>query len=165
MYLEWKYTIIANRKICLIFNDFFKKLPKFRLACIMCCRTNSFCCAHNMQKGIIIAGVIDILLLIALTVFNIVLQNNYFSLWFVVVVIADVLLIIGSMKSVSGLLMAWMVVGMINIVLLFIGWIGMAVYGIMTVFVSTVCNTDFTQIQQSFNDQNLNFDISSINNQ
>ena len=67
----------------------------------MCCRTNSFCCTHNMQKGIIIAGVIDILLLIALIVVNIVLQKNcttftYLPLWFVLVVIADVLLIIGN---------------------------------------------------------------------
>ena len=134
----------------------------------MCCRTNSFCCTRDMQKGIIIAGVIDILLLIALIVVNIVLQKNYLSLWFVVVVIADVLLIIGSKKSIDGLLMIWMVVGMINIVLLFISWIGMGAYGKMTVFVSTVCNTDFQQFNldtQTFNDPNQNFDLLSTNNQ
>ena len=134
----------------------------------MCCRTNSFCCTHNMQKGIIIAGVIDILLLIALIVVNIVLMKNYLSLWFVVVIIADLLLIIGSKKSMGGLLMTWMIVGMINIVFLFIGWIGMPVYGFLAVFVSKACKIDFQQINfdiQNFNDPNQNFDISSINSQ
>ena len=134
----------------------------------MCCRTDSFCCTHNIKKGIIIAGVIDILLLIVLITVNILLIRNWLSIWFVAVIIADVLLIIGSKKSISGLLMAWMVVGMINIVLLFIGWIGWTAYGIIAVFVSAVCNTDFQQISfdiQNFNDPNQNFDISSINSQ
>ena len=107
----------------------------------MCCRTNSFCCCgKDMRKGIIIAGVIDVILLIALTSVNIAIQGNYFSLWFAVVFIGDVLLIIGAIKKMSGLLMVWMIVGMINIVLLFIAWIALPVWGYITVFATTVCN-------------------------
>ena len=94
-----------------------------------------------MKKGITIAGVIDVILLIILIAVNIALQKNYFSLWFVVVIIADLFLIIGSKKSNPGFLMVWMITGMINIVLLFIAWIGYAAYGVLAVFVATVCNS------------------------
>ena len=95
----------------------------------------------DMKKGITIAGAIDVILLIVLIAVNIALQNNYFSLWFVVVIIADLFLIIGSKKSNAGFLMVWMIIGIINIVLLFIAWIGYAAYGVLTVFVATVCNS------------------------
>ena len=109
----------------------------------MCCRTNSFCCCGNdMRKGIMIAGIVDLILLIALTAVNIALQGNYLSLWFVIVIIGDVLLIIGSKENMSGLLMVWMIIGMINIVFLFIAWIALPVWGFITVFVTAVCNDE-----------------------
>ena len=125
----------------------------------MCCKTDSFCCTDDMKKGIIYAGFIDVILLITLVVVNIVLQQNYFSLWFVVVIIADLLLIIGSYKSATGLLMVWMVIGMINIVLLFLGWIGYALYGLLVVFVATVCNPDFHQNFNHLEDHHHNLDV------
>ena len=66
---------------------------------------------------------------------------GYFSLWFVAVIIADLLLIIGTKKSITGLLLVWMIAAMVNIVLLFIAWIGYAAYGVLAVFVATVCNS------------------------
>ena len=107
----------------------------------MCCRTNSFCCTHDLRKGIMIAGIVDIIILLILLALNIGLQGNYLSLWFVVVIIADILLVIGSNGNKSGLLMFWMIIGMINIVFLFIGWIGIPIYGFVTVFATAVCNT------------------------
>ena len=118
----------------------------------MCCRTNSFCCCgKDTRKGIIIAGIIDVILLIALTSVNIAIQGNYISLWFAVVIIGDVLLIIGGMKNISGLLMVWMIVGMINIVLLFIAWIALPVWGYITVFATTVCNQQDVDCQGTEN--------------
>ena len=105
-----------------------------------------------MQGGIITAGTVDILLLITLITVNIVLMSNYFSVWFVIAIIADVLLIIGCKKRIISLLMAWMFIGMINVALLFMCWIVIAVYGIKTVYVIFVC-LDFIS---SINSQILN---------
>ena len=105
-----------------------------------------------MQGGIITAGTVDILLLITLITVNIVLMSNYFSVWFVIAIIADVLLIIGCKKRIRSLLMAWMFIGMINVALLFMCWIVIAVYGIKTVYVIFVC-LDFIS---SINSQILN---------
>ena len=115
----------------------------------MCCRTISFCCTNDMRKGIMIAGIIDVALLLAIIIINIVMQSNYVSLWFVVVIIADILLIIGAMNANTGLLMVWMIIGMINTVFLFIGWLALPIYGVFVIFVTAVCNGN--DIQTSLN--------------
>ena len=89
-----------------------------------------------------IAGIIDIILLIILMALNIFLSANFLSLWFVVVLIADILLVIGAIGNISGLLMTWMIIGMINIVFLFIGWLALPIYGFVAVFVTAACNSD-----------------------
>ena len=107
----------------------------------MCCLTNSFCCTHDLRKGITIAGIIDIILLLIIIVLNISFQRNYLSLWFLVVIIADILLVIGANGNKSSLLMFWLIIEMINIVFLFIGWIGIPIYRFVTVFATDFCNT------------------------
>ena len=106
----------------------------------MCCQTDSFCCSGDQRKGIMIAGIIDVALLLALLIMNIVMGSNYAALWFVLVIIADVLLVIGAMKANAGLMMFWVIIGMINIVFLFISWIALPVYAVIVIFVSSVCN-------------------------
>ena len=116
----------------------------------MCCQTNSIqlCCSNDLHKGITIAGIIDVILLTALIAINMTLKNyfgdaqeiGYFSLWFVVVIIADLLLIIGTKKSITGLLLVWMIAAMVNIVLLFICWIPYLLYGFLIVFAGAVCS-------------------------
>ena len=118
----------------------------------MCCQTNSkqFCGSNDLHKGITIAGIIDVILLAALIAINMTLKKNdlvyahyigYFSLWFVVVIIADLLLIIGTKKSITGLLVVWMVVAILNIVFLFICWIPYyyAIFGVLIVFSNFDC--------------------------
>ena len=107
----------------------------------MCCRTIFFCCTHDLRKRIIIAEIIDIILLRVLMALNIVLQGDYLLLLFLVVIIADILLVIGSYGNTSGLLMFWMIIGMINIVFLFIGWIGIPIYGFVAVFATALCKS------------------------
>ena len=132
----------------------------------MCCRTNSICCIHDMQAGIITAGMVDILLLITLITVNIVLMSNYFSVWFVIAIIADVLLIIGCKKRIRALLMAWMFIGMINIAILFMCWIVIAVYGIKTVYVIFVCLDFISLINTQFLKAPYNYlDFFSISRQ
>ena len=110
---------------------------------IMCCRTNSFYCTHDMRKGIIFAGVIDVILLITLVVLNIILLTNYLSLLFLIIIVADILLIIGAIADIAGLLLVWMVFGMINIVILFIGWIALPIWGFLIAsFVTAVCTEE-----------------------
>ena len=100
-----------------------------------------------MRKGIIICRCIDVILLIALIVVNIVLQRNYLSLLFLLIVIADVILIVGITNNISGLLLAWMVIGMINIVLLFTAWIALPVWGFLAApFVTAVCTEESVTI-------------------
>ena len=109
----------------------------------MCCRTNSFYCTHDMRKGIIFAGVIDVILLITLVVLNIILLTNYLSLLFLIIIVADILLIIGAIADIAGLLLVWMVFGMINIVILFIGWIALPIWGFLIAsFVTAVCTEE-----------------------
>ena len=88
-----------------------------------------------------IAGIIDIILLLIIIVLNISFQRNYLSLWFLVVIIADILLVIGANGNKSSLLMFWLIIEMINIVFLFIGWIGIPIYRFVTVFATDFCNT------------------------
>ena len=107
----------------------------------MCCRTNSYCCTHDMRKGIMIAGIIDLILLVIILIFNVAVTKNLLALWFVIVIVADVLLIIGSMNANSGLLMVWMIIEMINIVFLFIGWLAMPIYAFVVIFAASVCNS------------------------
>ena len=106
----------------------------------MCCRTNSFCCTHDLRKGIMIAGIVDIILLLILIALNIGLQFGFASLWFLVIIIADILLVIGANGNISGLMMVWMIIGMINIVFLFIGWIALPVWGAVAIFATAACN-------------------------
>ena len=106
----------------------------------MCCRINRFCFTHDMRKGIMIAGIIDVILLLVLVIINIAMASNFLSLWFVIVIIADILLIIGAMNANAGLLMVWMIIGMINIVFLFIGWLGMPIYAFVVILATAVCN-------------------------
>ena len=116
----------------------------------MCCQTGpiQICCSNDLRKGITIAGIIDVILLAALIAVNLALKHNlnanhdlgYFSLWFVVVIIADLLLIIGSRKSITGLLLVWMIAAMVNIVLLFICWIPIVCYGALVVFAGAICS-------------------------
>ena len=118
----------------------------------MCCQTNSiqFCCSNNLHKGITIAGIIDVILLTALIAINMALKDyfghahyiGYFSLWFVVVIIADLLLIIGTMKRITGLLLVWMIAAMVNIILLFICWIPYLLYGVLIVFAGAICSSE-----------------------
>ena len=119
-----------------------------------------------MQAGIITAGMVDILLLITLITVNIVLMSNYFSVWFVIAIIADVLLIIGCKKRIRALLMAWMFIGMINIAILFMCWIVIAVYGIKTVYVIFVCLDFISLINAQFLKAPYNYlDFFSISRQ
>jgi len=76
-----------------------------------------------MRKGIMAAAIVDIFILLLISVLNIALIGNYGAVWFFVIILADVLLLIGAMQSNTGLMMAWMVLGMIHIVFMFIGWI------------------------------------------
>ena len=76
-----------------------------------------------MRTGIMIAGSIDALLLLTLCIVNVVMVGNYPVLYMVVVIIADILLVLGSMSDSPVLLILWLIIGMIHIVLLFITWI------------------------------------------
>ena len=75
-----------------------------------------------------------------LIIVNIVVTYNYLSLWFLLVIIADILLIIGAMNSIMGLLMVWMIIGMINIVFLFIAWLALPIYGAIAIFATSLCS-------------------------
>jgi len=89
-----------------------------------------------------IAGIIDLILLLIIVIFNVAVTKNLLALWFVIVIVADVLLIIGSMNANSGLLMVWMIIEMINIVFLFIGWLAMPIYAFVVIFATSVCNSN-----------------------
>ena len=89
-----------------------------------------------------IAGIIDLILLVIILIFNVAVTKNLLALWFVIVIVADVLLIIGSMNANSGLLMVWMIIEMINIVFLFIGWLAMPIYAFVVIFATSVCNSN-----------------------
>ena len=101
----------------------------------MCCSTDSFFCTKDQKQGIIVAGCIDLGLLFVIGI----VKCNFFVaynadpydvlwgywiwdgvIWDLIVVIATILLIIGVAQNISGLLLTWMIVSMINIVLLFI---------------------------------------------
>ena len=88
----------------------------------MCCRTNSFCCTKDMRKGLMIAGIIDIIICLILIIFNAVVARFFLPIWLVVVIIADIFLIVGAWLPFAVLLMDWLIVGMMNIVFLFILW-------------------------------------------
>ena len=106
----------------------------------MCCRTNSCCCSRDMRLGIMIAGIIDVMICLSLLIFNIVVARNYGSVWFAVVIIADILMIVGAMTATPGLLIVWLIIGMMNIVFLFIAWIAWPVYAVIHIFVgAAVC--------------------------
>ena len=106
----------------------------------MCCRTNGYCCSPDMRNGIILAAIIDAIICLAVIIFNAVLVGFFLSLWLVVVFIADILLMDGATNANPRLLMVWLVIGMVNIVLLFVSWIGWPVYAVFYIFVSSdVC--------------------------
>ena len=105
----------------------------------MCCRTDSFCCTRDTRMGIIIAGIVDVFLLSILIIANLMLIRNVFSLWWVVVIVADVLLICGALNRKPEFLMGWMIVSMINIVFLFIGWIAIPVMVFVTHVGMVIC--------------------------
>ena len=89
-----------------------------------CCHTNQCCCGCVSQKiGIIIAGVIDIGLTLILAVLSGLSGVVGVAVWDAVVIIGDILLIVGVAREIPGLLIAWLVIGMMNIVGLFSGWI------------------------------------------
>ena len=95
-----------------------------------------------MRSGIMVAGVIDMLILLAAAsaiavvvgmygglLFVVYLaETNYIFLvitlvaWFAILVTADILLIVGSAGNNTGLIMVWLITGMINIVFLSVGW-------------------------------------------
>ena len=125
----------------------------------MCCRTDSFCCTHNIQKGIIIAGVIDIIILLAaLAAVGVIIgyyggllfviyvaETNYIFVvivsigWFAILVTCDVLLICGVLGGNTGLIMAWIITGMINIVFMLVGWTSIFLF-----FVYSSCSKCWT---------------------
>ena len=76
-----------------------------------------------MKTGIIIAGIIDLVILLVVAFLNILVVSNFGGIWFIIVVIADILLIIGTKSDNSGLIIFWLIIAMINIVLLFISWL------------------------------------------
>lgn len=109
----------------------------------MCCHTDQCCCGcTDMGTGIIIAAIIDIFLLLILAILNIVVMSNYGGVWFMVVIIADILLIAGTHSKTSGLLIFWLVIAMINIVFLFIGWIAFPIIFLVSAVVKAVENCD-----------------------
>ena len=89
-----------------------------------------------------VAGVIDILILLAAAAAIAVVVGHYGGLlfiiylaetnyiivvitllaWFGILTTADILLVIGAAGNNTGLIMVWLIVGMINIVFLFLGW-------------------------------------------
>ena len=102
-----------------------------------CCSTNSFCCTHDLKKGIIIAGGVDIAVIGMLMIANIAVYHQIsgpYSLWYLtelIVIIADVLLILGAMNNNPGLMLVWLIIAMINIVFLFMGWIAVPIMALL----------------------------------
>jgi hypothetical protein len=96
-----------------------------------------------MKTGITIAGLIDILLLLALGTLNYVfVPFNYGAFWGVLLVIADIFLLCGATGNNPCLLVIWMVINMIYIVLLFIGWIIIPFFILFGSFCSHVNSDD-----------------------
>jgi hypothetical protein len=91
-----------------------------------------------MRKGLIIAGIIDLIICLTLIIFNVVVARFYLPLWYVIVIIADILLIIGAMNATPGLLLVWLIIGMMNIVFHFIAWIAWPAYALIHIFVAAV---------------------------
>ena len=109
----------------------------------MCCNANRCCCGCiGMKTGITIAGIIDLLILLAAAaaiavvigyhgglLFMIYIANsNYIFVmvvliaWFGILVTSDILLIVGVGGNNTGLMMVWLITGMINIVFLLTIW-------------------------------------------
>ena len=105
-----------------------------------------------MGTGIIIAAIIDIFLLLILATLNIVFMSNYGVAWFMVVIIADILLIVGTHSKNSGLLIFWLIIAMINIVFLFIGWIAFQIIFVASAVIKVVENCN----NANGNSQNCN---------
>ena len=85
--------------------------------------------------GIMIAGGIDIGLTLILAVIS-GLGVGLIAIWDAFVIIGDILLIVGVAIEIPGLLIAWLVIGMLNIVYLFSGWIWMSM---LVAYFSTSC--------------------------
>ena len=111
-----------------------------------------------------IAGIIDVVLLSALIIMNIVMGSNYLALWFVLGIIADVLLAIGAKKANAGLMMFWIIIGMINIVFLFISWIALPIYYFAVIVVTSMCDGTLQNAISSGFDNLNNQQNASINN-
>ena len=109
----------------------------------MCCNTNKCCCGcFSVRIGIAVAGVIDtIILLAAVATISVVVglhggllfmiyvaETNYIFVvlimtsWFAILLTSDILLVVGALSSNTGLMMVWLITGMINIVFLLVGW-------------------------------------------
>ena len=93
-----------------------------------CCHTDRCCCGCVSQKiGIIIAGAVDIALVFTLAVLS-GLGYGLLALSNAIVIIGDILLIVGVAVEIPGLLIVWLVIGMLNLVYLFCGWIWIPVF-------------------------------------
>ena len=132
----------------------------------MCCTTNKCCCGCvSLKTGIIIAGIIDIIILLAaLAAVGIIIgyyggllfviyvaETNYIFVvivltgWFAILVTCDVLLICGVLGSNTGLIMAWIITGMINIVFMLVGWTSIFLF-----FVYSSCSKCWTLLLSVF---------------
>lgn len=109
----------------------------------MCCNANKCCCGCiSVRHGIAVAGVIDaIILLASVATISVVIgyyggllfliyvaETNYIfvvfilTAWFAVLLTSDILLVVGALGNNTGLMMVWLITGMINIVFLLVGW-------------------------------------------
>ena len=105
-----------------------------------CCTTNQCCCGcTDVRTGIMVAGAVDISLLLILCIINVAFYN-YGVAWWAVVILFDVFLIIGGLTQSAGWLLAWLIMSMINIVILFIGWVA---WPLVYVFVFLIKFTDY----------------------
>lgn len=132
----------------------------------MCCTTNKCCCGCvSLKTGIIIAGVIDIIILLAaLAAVGVIIgyyggllfviyvaETNYIFVvivsigWFAILVTCDVLLICGVLGGNTGLIMAWIITGMINIVFMLVGWTSIFLF-----FVYSSCSKCWTLLLSVF---------------
>ena len=96
----------------------------------MACHTNKCCCGCIDQKnGIVIAGFVDVISVFIYGIVRVASRNLcgiwdwYLTIWCLGHFIGGMLLITSVGTNSSGLLMIWMVTGLVNIVFGVIAWI------------------------------------------